>query len=145
MDKKEKLSHLVSRQMFKIITEYGKVLEQDLTLTGPQYYILHQLTYEGQKTSSELAEILNVTLPAVTNLSNKLVSKGYIERVASESDRRQVLLSVTDKGREVEDRLVHRYKEITRELWADLTEQEVDALISAYEKVSKRLNPKSSN
>ena len=45
-----------------------------------------------------MAQFLKITLPAVTNLSNKLVDGGYIERIHSESDRRLILLQITHKG-----------------------------------------------
>ncbi|WP_306472554.1 MarR family transcriptional regulator [Bacillus wiedmannii] len=48
--------------------------------------MLEILKNEGSKSSSELAQFLKITLPAVTNLSKKLVEREYIERVYSESD-----------------------------------------------------------
>jgi MarR family transcriptional regulator, organic hydroperoxide resistance regulator len=89
-----------------------------------------------------LAEMLEVSLPAVTNLANKLVAKGLIERVIPESDRRNVLLRITEAGQEVEARMVQKYEEMTRELWEDFSEEETDVLLRAFEKMLERFDPK---
>ena len=100
------------------------------------------MAYEGQQTSSYFANALNVTLSAVTNLSNKLVSKGYIERVASSEDRRQVYLRITEQGREVEARMIAKYRELNEGLWSDFSDQEMDVLIASYEKMIEHLQLK---
>ncbi|ANY73878.1 MarR family winged helix-turn-helix transcriptional regulator [Paenibacillus ihbetae] len=124
---------MVSRQMMTLVAGYAQILDSDLT--GPQYYVLQTLANEGDQTSSYFASVLNVTLPSVTNLSNKLVSKGLIERVTSEADRRQVYLRITERGREMEARMVEKYRELNEGLWSDYTEEELDLLISAYAKM----------
>ncbi len=124
---------MVSRQMMTLVASYAQILDSDLT--GPQYYVLQTLANEGDQTSSYFASVLNVTLPSITNLSNKLVSKGLIERVTSEADRRQVYLRITERGREMEARMVEKYRELNEGLWSDYTEAELDLLISAYAKM----------
>ncbi|MNP79835.1 transcriptional repressor MprA [compost metagenome] len=78
----------------------------------------------------------------MTNLANKLVAKGLIERVIPESDRRNVLLRITEAGQEVEARMVQKYEEMTRELWEDFSEEETDVLLRAFEKMLERFDPK---
>ncbi|MFE1216563.1 MarR family winged helix-turn-helix transcriptional regulator [Paenibacillus lactis] len=119
--------------MMTLVASYAQILDSDLT--GPQYYVLQTLANEGDQTSSYFASVLNVTLPSITNLGNKLVSKGLIERVTSEADRRQVYLRITERGREMEARMVEKYRELNEGLWSDYTEEELDLLISAYAKM----------
>lgn len=126
--------------MMTLVANYAKILDSDLT--APQYFVLQTLAYEGQQTSSYFANALNVTLSAVTNLSNKLVSKGYIERVASIEDRRQVYLKITERGREVEARMLAKYRELNEGLWSDFSDPEMDALIASYEKMIEHLQLK---
>ncbi|WP_459965477.1 MarR family winged helix-turn-helix transcriptional regulator [Paenibacillus sp. JCM 10914] len=126
--------------MMTLVAGYAQLLESDLS--GPQYYVLRTLAYEGQKTSSYFAQLLHVTLSAVTNLSNKLVNKGYVERVVSEVDRRQVYLQITEQGREVESRMLAKYRELNEGIWSDFTEQELDILIRSYGKMIDHLQHK---
>lgn len=132
-DKKEQLSLLISRSMNRFVVGYAKILDNELT--APQYLILQILAGVEKRNCSELAEALDVTLSAVTNLTNKLVGKGYIERMTLDTDRRSVYLRITEKGREFDDRLVMKYKELTENLWSDFTEQEIDLLLALSEKM----------
>ncbi len=58
--------------------------------------------------TSFLAHMLGVTLSAVTALINRLHKMGLVTRERQEQDRRQVWISITDKGlqvlKNVEDR-----------------------------------------
>ena len=47
----------------------------------------------------KLAQRLSVTAATVTAAVNRLVRKGYVERVPSQEDRRKVLLHLTKSGR----------------------------------------------
>ena len=137
MDKKERLSRLVSSHANSMVVSYAKLLDNDLSAS--QYFILQLLAVEERYTSSEIAGALDVTLSAVTNLSNKLVGKGYVKRVPSETDRRSAYLQLTEQGREVFSQMLERYRELTDGIWSDFSEQEVDLLIASYERMIERL------
>ena len=47
LDKREQLSNMVARQMMTLVANYAKILDNDLT--GPQYYVLQTLAYEGHR------------------------------------------------------------------------------------------------
>lgn len=59
----------------------------------------------------ELLSILGVTKQSLTRVLGPLVEDGYIEHVPGAKDRRQRLLSLTDKGRELEHRLFESQRE----------------------------------
>ncbi|MEK0316275.1 MarR family winged helix-turn-helix transcriptional regulator [Cohnella sp. 56] len=140
LDKQETLSLLFANQMLTVIASYTKLLESNMP--APQYYMLQTLASEEKMTVSQFANLLNVSLPAVTNLSGKLVRKGFVERVVSEADRRQVFLKITDAGRDFEKRMVEKYKELTSGLWDGFSEAELDLLIASYRKMSAHLQTK---
>ncbi|QSF42492.1 MarR family winged helix-turn-helix transcriptional regulator [Paenibacillus tianjinensis] len=123
--------------MMTLVASYAKLLDNNLT--APQYFILQTLAKQDLQTSSYFAGALDVTLSAITNLSSKLVQKGYIERVISETDRRQVLLKITEQGREVEQSMMDRYRQLTAGLWDELNETELDLMISSYQKMIAHL------
>ncbi|MFD2699543.1 MarR family winged helix-turn-helix transcriptional regulator [Paenibacillus shunpengii] len=136
--KYELLSKLMSGYMTNFVVKYAKILDNDLT--SSQYFILQTLAWEGPQTSTYFAGQLDVTMPAITNLTNKLVSKGYIERRSAESDRRKVVLHITDQGMAVEQKMLDKYKELTDGLWSEFSEEEMDLLIASYQKMLKHLN-----
>ncbi|MCM3127574.1 MarR family winged helix-turn-helix transcriptional regulator [Paenibacillus provencensis] len=136
--KQELLSELISGYMMNFVAKYAKILDNELT--SSQYFILRTLAREGPQTSTYFAGSLDVTMPAITNLSNKLVRKGYIERRSSESDRRKIVLHITEQGMAFEQQMLDRYKELTNGLWSDFSEEELDLLIAAYKKMIKHQN-----
>ncbi|WP_019637426.1 MarR family transcriptional regulator [Paenibacillus fonticola] len=128
---------MISDYMNRFVVGYAKLLDRDLT--APQYLIIQILAENESKSCSELAEVLDVTLPAITNLSNKLAAKGYIERITPESDRRSVYLRLTEQGHEVMASMLKRYQELTEPMWDSFTEREIDTLLSAFEKMGSLL------
>ncbi|MDQ6682970.1 MAG: MarR family transcriptional regulator [Chloroflexota bacterium] len=56
---------------------------------------------EGQVSMSRLAEILDVSLPSVTGIVDRMAERGLVERVADPSDRRVVLARLTAAGAEL--------------------------------------------
>ena len=86
-------------------------------LTPERLSLLSVLVYAGAKTVSELAEIEMISLPAVTRTLNALQAGGLVRRVRSTTDRRQVLVHATDRGRELMDQgRRRRVDRIVREL-----------------------------
>lgn len=112
---------------------------QDPSLSAPQYAILQTLAREGRKASSELAARLEVTPSAVTNLSTKLVQKGYVERIVSEQDRRIVFLQITEAGAAAEKGLLDRFEELMDGAWEGFTEEERMLLERSYRQLIAHL------
>ena len=59
---------------------------------------------------TDIARELDITLPSVTTAVNKLVRKGFVEKVRSEDDKRQVFVVLTRDGKRAETshRFFHR-------------------------------------
>ena len=67
----------------------------------PQYNIMALLEEFPEANMSFLAERLNVTMGAVTNLIDRLVKMGYVRRQRDPNDRRLVKGQLTRSGQEV--------------------------------------------
>ncbi|KWU65543.1 hypothetical protein AWW70_09960 [Bacillus mycoides] len=128
----EELSLLVLRKVTMAYTMPSEAKEARISYS--QYLILEILRNEGRKSSSELAQFFKITLPAVTNLSKKLVDGGYIERIHSESDRRLVLFQITQKGLHFLNVMDQTGKNIIKTLWEDLSPEEVKQLNFIFQK-----------
>jgi DNA-binding MarR family transcriptional regulator len=64
-----------------------------------QMAVLGALHAKGELTVGELAAHERVQPPSMTRTVGCLVDGGYAERRSSETDRRQVIVAITDKGR----------------------------------------------
>lgn len=74
-----------------------EVALSDLSVSLPQYRLLAFLS-GGPERASALAEWLSVSPPSLTALVDGAVSKGLVERVAVQDDRRAVRHVMTDAG-----------------------------------------------
>ena len=90
---------------------------------------------DRRRTISELAEVLNITLPSVTVAINKLMKKGYVEKVRGEEDGRIVYVSLTRQGRRIDS--AHRYfhESMVRSIIRDMTESGMQALYKGVMKL----------
>jgi DNA-binding MarR family transcriptional regulator len=108
-------------------------------LAGGQYFLLFNLGQKGTINASEVANMIGITSGAVTGMTDKLVSMGLILRERSEMDRRVVLFTITEKGRETIKRIRdQRFSRIT-ELFRQISNSELETTISVFNKITDLL------
>src|SRR4051812_40927164 len=71
-------------------------------LTPSQARALRVIGEDGTRVS-DLAEALRIAPRSATEVADTLEARGLVERAADPSDRRAVLLRITDSGRAVRD------------------------------------------
>jgi len=75
--------------------------EPDNPLSAPALSALGVLFREGERTVGALARSERVQPPSMTRTVNCLVEDGYAVRRPHETDGRQVLVDITERGREI--------------------------------------------
>jgi DNA-binding MarR family transcriptional regulator len=68
-------------------------------ISSTQLHVLFMLMSDGPSTMSQLAESLDVSLPNVTGLVDRMVEHGLVQRGRDSDDRRVVTVSPTAAGR----------------------------------------------
>ena len=66
--------------------------------TMPQFRVMTQLR-KRSCTNGELAELMGVSVPAMSRMVDGLVELGYVVRVPQDRDRRQIKLELSMEGR----------------------------------------------
>lgn len=101
-------------------------------LSMPQFSVLMQLYYRGACGMSKVSEGFDITPAAASQLVDKLVQSGLMQRVEDPHDRRAKLLNLTDKGRDlIQQGIEERYRwveELAGKLTADERAQVSEAL-----------------
>lgn len=97
------------QQIIRILDELAPVLarqKQALARHGclravstGNLHVLMVLDIGGPVPMSRLAELLDVSLPSATGIVGRMEERGLIERIRDLSDRRVVLVRLTDAGR----------------------------------------------
>ena len=76
-----------------------KPLLDDLGLTYPQYLVLNVLWREGAQTVGAIAERIGLESSTLTPLLKRLEASKLVERTRNPENERQVVVSVTAKGK----------------------------------------------
>ena len=120
-----------------MIDQYQKQITE-LELTLPQAQLLRVLR-RGPMQTGQLAAEMRISAPAITQLTDRLIRKGLIERSATADDRRCVIVALSDEGRLLVDQFRQRRREIFSEALADLSAAERKQALEVLEKVVKAL------
>lgn len=91
----------------RILSDRCDVALGALGLTLWQYDVLAALRRAGspfQLSPTELARAVTLSTAAMTNRLDRLEAKGWIQRKDAPSDRRSLLIQLTESGRELIDR-----------------------------------------
>src|SRR5689334_19046225 len=93
-------------------------------LSMPQFSILIQLHFRGVCGMSEVSERFEITPAAASQLVEKLVQSGLIQREEDPHDRRAKCLKLTDKGQALIQRNIQERYRWVEELAGKLTADE---------------------
>ncbi|GED34845.1 MULTISPECIES: MarR family winged helix-turn-helix transcriptional regulator [Brevibacillus] len=110
-------------------------------LTGPQFYILHQLDQKGKCTVGELAESMAVKPSAITAMIDRLDKHEFVVRDRDENDRRVVHIRLTASGIETLNQVKAHRLEILQHYLSHLSPEELESLIHVFEKMAKVAPP----
>jgi len=84
-------SHAINRSYTPFLREFG--------LTYPQYIVLTLLWERDNQKIGELAEQVEMESNTMTPLVKRLEDMGHIARKRGETDKRETVVSLTNKGR----------------------------------------------
>jgi DNA-binding MarR family transcriptional regulator len=96
----EQLAPLIARQR-KALVQAGCFRQ----ISSTHLHVLYMLVSRGAMPMSRLAEQLDVSLPNVTGIVERMVERGFVERLRPVDDRRVVEVRITAAGREILDEI----------------------------------------
>ena len=104
--------------------------QDDLPMT--HFGVLYELKQRGRRNLSQLASQVSVAKQTMTDISNKLIKLGYVERVYDENNRRLVLLQLTQAGHDyVEQHAKFFFSYMRDEVFSTLTDDQLISLRDA--------------
>ena len=95
-----------------------------------------------QKTMSEVAKCLNITVGTLTVAINNLVKKDYVQRFKGEFDKRVVYLALTKKGRLLFRVHEKFHKDMVKATIYGMDQNEAQVLASALSHLNEFLTEK---
>src|SRR5215208_6441333 len=88
---------VIAKALFSAISDLGN----DFGLTPAQVKVLLQLGTHRQMTVGEIAAALSCSMPATSELVDRLVDAGHLLRASDPADRRRVLIAPTPAARQI--------------------------------------------
>ena len=119
----------------------ARAADAGLDLDGPRASLLSVLVFAGPQSVTRLAELEQVSAPAITKMVSALEANGLARRERSETDRRVVLVSATPAGKRLLERGRAARVRAIAALLADATEAQLQTLRAASDVIADRLTP----
>lgn len=125
--------YLCSKELIKV---YKKYLDKyDLTYT--QYICINELLSEGNLYVKELGERLYLDSGTLTPVLKKLESKGYVRRIRCNKDERNLCVSITESGKELEKGLDEVYMKVKADV--GISDEDSKVLLGVLDKLLSRV------
>jgi MarR family transcriptional regulator, organic hydroperoxide resistance regulator len=122
-------AHALNRTYKPLLDPYG--------LTYPQYIALMTLWEEDGRTVKALGAKLGLDSGTLSPLLKRLEAAGYIRRARDRSDERQVLVTLTEKGRAMQHHALSIRMEIGKATGCSL--EALQALTAELQALAERL------
>lgn len=139
MDRGKKVLNELLVQLFNDILQ----IEEKTLKTGPlsdisvtELHTIEAIGMYSERTMSEVAQDLKITVGTLTAAVNKLIKKGYVERRRTEKDRRVVMIYATKKGK-LAYRLHQKFhNDMISQTISGVSKEEEEVLISSLERLN---------
>ncbi len=115
----------------------GKKGERGDCPTRAQTATLMVISHYGPQTIKDLAERFGMSPSAVTQTVDGLVDEGYLVRQEGETDRRQVFVSLTAKGKAMATEAKKEQVRTVTKLLKPLSDEELIVLLTLHRKIAR--------
>lgn len=138
--------YLIGMRVMRLAKVLEAKLDEELAAAGftvlGDYDVMSVLRRAGRPLlPSDIADLLLMTRAGITGRLKRLESAGFLRRQRSDDDSRNVLVSLTARGRTATDRAFARVVACEDELFSELSATEVAALGRALGKLGAQLDP----
>ncbi|MBE5877553.1 MAG: MarR family transcriptional regulator [Lachnospiraceae bacterium] len=117
--------------------EKAVITEEFKDITNNDMHIMEAIGIEEPRKMSDIAKRRSVTVGTLTTNMNSLEDKGYIIRERSKTDKRVVLVTLTEKGRKAFYHHRDFHKKMIHSLVKDLDESEMKVLIKSLTNIDQ--------
>ncbi len=109
--------------------------EEDADLTRAQAATLVQIGKDGPLSMGSLSEALTISPGSLTGVVDRLIEKGFVRRERGRTDRRRVVVRLTEEGEKAYARHRESAARFSEALMALLTPEEGKTLLRLIQKL----------
>ena len=120
VDQMAKAMLVIARTVDYVLESRAVGVATDKPLSTSKVQVLRLLAQRAGQTSSQVARYLGVSKPAVSQIIDAMVRSKLVTRKTSRDDRREVNLSLTDKGQNINKLVRQQQRHYIRSAMRDL-------------------------
>jgi len=132
----ERLSDLII-EFYEKLSSWEQAVVKDSEITLPQMHTLEILGQQSPLRMKELAAKMGVTTGTLTVGVDRLEKQGLVTRIPHETDRRSILVALTEAGQGLYREHHAHHLHLTREMEAALTTEETKQFASILTKLTQ--------
>ncbi len=119
------------------IEQKAIITEEYKDLTNNDMHVIEAIGIGEARNMSSIARLLSVTVGTLTIAMNSLVKKGYVIRERGTADRREVYISLSEKGRGAYEHHARFHKAMIDSVSEELDEKEMEMLVRTLTKLNR--------
>lgn len=148
MKREEILEQLWAEQdrAYDLMEEYDSLPHHygEDVLYQAEAYVVHEIGKNPNTTTTELASVLNKTTSACSQLIKKLVTKGLVEQIRNEDNKRVYNLKLTSDGERVyKDHI--EFNKMCQKITFDMLNEFSDEELMIHTKIQRMINQSYAN
>jgi len=128
------LGYLINQARNALFAAVDKEM-QPLDLTASQYVVVVGAIRERARTVNEYCQLVGIEAGPMSRLLDRMEAKGIVRKVRDLEDRRQVNVTLTEKGVALYPQITAAIQKVYGQLLSGFSEQEALALKHALEKM----------
>jgi DNA-binding MarR family transcriptional regulator len=128
------------RRIVRAVDLHSRHLVEERGITAPQLAVLAEACRLGGASIGAIARGVHLSQPTVSGVLDRLERRGYVRRERSESDRRAVVVTTTEKGEKVLRDSPSLLQDRFREELARLEGWERHWLLSALQRIAAMMD-----
>ncbi len=131
----EFMPYRLARLSSTVSTTIARAYDKEFGLSIPEWRVIAVLGRFPGLSAVEVAEQTFLDKVAVSRAVTKLIKNGRIDRQFADADRRRSILNLSEKGREVHDRVAKLALKFEDDLLMGLDDAEVDQFNTVMDKL----------
>ncbi len=134
----EFMPYRLARLSSTVSTTIARAYDKEFGLSIPEWRVIAVLGRFPGLSAVEVAEQTFLDKVAVSRAVTKLIKNGRIDRQFADADRRRSILNLSEKGREVHDRVAKLALKFEDDLLAGLDETDIDQFNVVMDKLLEK-------
>ena len=130
----------------RLITQAYTPMLNELGITYPQYLVLMVLWEKDAQPVNDIAKRLRLETNTVTPLLKRMETEGFLTRSRGREDARQIIVKLTKKGRDLQEKLADVPEAIGSSLLCEsVTPETIPGLYAMLDGIIHQLQNKQTN